>query len=175
MGFEYSLHKNYWSRNIQEENYKMIKKDLSDGYANHLDTKNIAFESSLLRKMMFNDTLVNMEDYDLLLRLPIHIKIKFLEEITVAHHHKEKAWDFFLLQINRGYWSYKVSIKHRNSYRYIKNQEIYVSSLSVFISKLINFRLDSKNILFRFVSGVGWGIGLMLGKIYTLFINKSAN
>ena len=112
MGSEESIIDNYWTKNIQKANKNLIKSSLDGRYVCHLDTKNFAINSSLIKKRKFDVNLLALEDFELYLRLKKYSKILFLQDIKVKHNHKQKGKDWFKTQMDRGYWCYKIKGLH---------------------------------------------------------------
>lgn len=115
MGHEEDLLKNYWTKNIQKKNEEFLKRSYHDNYIRHIDTKNFAIRSSLMKKAMFDTNIHNFEDLDLYLRLKKKTKIRFIESLRVGHYHKDSLVKTMLLNFDRAYWTTKIYKKYKNS------------------------------------------------------------
>ena len=115
MGFEKDLIGNFWTKNIQKSNWQLIKRSLNGDYVNHIDTKNFAIKTGLIKKMRFDPKLNNFEDFDLYLRLKGKIKIRFVPEIKVEHNHKSSFASFVINNFDRAYWATRIMEKHKDS------------------------------------------------------------
>ncbi|VVB82686.1 Glycosyltransferase AglE [uncultured archaeon] len=151
---------NYWSKNIQKANEQFISKNFNSDkrYVNHLDTKNFAIRSSLLKYLMFDESLGNMEDFELGLRLRKKVKIRFLNNIKVKHYHKSSLRKFFALQFDRAYWTYIIFQKHK--YDSEIKKELMFGGLSLW-----NNLSFPPWIIKQFLSDLGVGFFLFISKL----------
>lgn len=115
LGFENDLVKNYWSKNIQKKDWEFFKKNIRGKYINHIDTKNFAIKTSILKKLMFDASLENFDDLDLYLRLKENIKIRFVPSCKIWHRHKDSLFETIKLNFNRGFWTTRIWKKYKNS------------------------------------------------------------
>ncbi len=113
IGFETDLIKNYWTRNIQKAQWKLIKENLKGRYVSHLDTKNFAIKAELMKKLMFDSGLKSEEDFELYLKLKKIAKIRFNPLVKVKHNHKSSFIAVVKMNFDRGYWTKKVYEKHK--------------------------------------------------------------
>jgi glycosyltransferase involved in cell wall biosynthesis len=165
MGFEEEAIKNYWTTNIQNADWEFIKNFLNDGYSSHLDTKNFAIISSLMKKFMFDENLEAIEDFDLYLRIKNFSKILFLNELKVIHFHKDSFSKYFRIQLYRGYWTYRLyriyrkrkGIRNENTFQgfSLKNNILIIPFLLV---KLIK---NPEKFGFYLTSEISWRIGVI--------------
>jgi glycosyltransferase involved in cell wall biosynthesis len=119
MGFEKYPAPNYWTRNLisEEYEYSYYKKDR--GYASHIDTKNFAVKSEILKRLMFDPYFKRCEDVDFTLRFKQHYKVLFLPSIKVIHNQCYSLISLIRLQISRAYWTNMVYNRFQwNSIKY---------------------------------------------------------
>lgn len=102
-GFESDATGNYWSRCRQKDDEIFIKSKIDGHYLNHLDTKNFAIRSDILKATGFNTDLSACEDFDLFIRLHLqNIKIYFLGDLLVSHQHDASARAAWRTQFRQG-------------------------------------------------------------------------
>lgn len=170
MGFEEDPVKNYWTSNIQKSNCCFIKDNLNGRYARHIDTKNFAVKVDVIKQIMFDEDLHNLEDFDLYLRLKCSFNIRFVPDIMVRHYHKDSLSSWFKLQFDRGYWCYRIYRKHKYE-KNIKNEPMFQSLLIKNILLLpfwAIFQFFTRSVseaFFILVSETAWRLGLLWGKI----------
>jgi hypothetical protein len=58
VGSEKDLINNYWTKNIQKANSDFIRLKLHNRYISHIDTKNFAIEIFIMKKLMFDSTIM---------------------------------------------------------------------------------------------------------------------
>lgn len=114
VGFEEDLINNYWTKNIQMANWKYVKRNLNGKHTFHIDTKNFAIRASLIKKLMFDPRLGNIEDFDLFVRLRKIANIRFLPSLRVGHNHKNSLVKTAMANFNRGYWAIRVFKKYKS-------------------------------------------------------------
>lgn len=114
MGFEEDLVGNYWTRNIQKKSADYIERNLSGKYVSHLDTKNFAIRAGLMKELMFDPAIGNIEDFELFLRLGKETRIRFLPHVSVGHEHKTSFVKTARLNFDRGRWVGRIYLKHRS-------------------------------------------------------------
>lgn len=166
MGFEKPAILNYWTKNIQAGNLKVIQESLEGVYIKHLDTKNFAIDATLIKKLRFNPQLKNLEDLELYSRIKDEGNILFKQNVIVEHKHKESGKGWFFLQIERGYWFYIITNiikqkKNRPEFHYFQSQNI-IKDLLKFIKILYR---DPSKIPFVIISKIGWECGILKAKI----------
>ena len=113
IGYEKDLTNNYWTKYVQQRDDDLFFRSADGQYINHLDTKNLAIQSSLARTFQFDRALGDLEDFDLFLRLKPHYRIRFLPDLRVGHHHAASAFVMVKRSFSRGFWMAKVCQKHR--------------------------------------------------------------
>jgi glycosyltransferase involved in cell wall biosynthesis len=173
-GFQKDAIGNYWSNMRQEDDWRFIQSKIKDGYVDHLDTKNFAIKSSLLKKLRFNSQLPAYEDWDLFLRLKNEgIKIKFLPDLLVSHSHDSSLVELFKTQFHRG----KSATDIFDFYRQDKNfQGLLKNDESASSFRLRNFLFfipwatwqfifKTKEAPYRVVADLAWKIGIIAAKI----------
>lgn len=163
MGFEEDLTKNYWTKNIQKANWKFFQRNLDEGYINHIDTKNFAIKSSIIKKTMFDSNIGNFEDFDLFLRLKKLVKIRFVPSIKVKHNHKSCFMDVVKLNFDRAYWTTKIFHKYEGVKDEVMTESISVKNFILFpfwmILQFIKRPLGEAT--FLLVSEVSWRVGIL--------------
>ncbi len=170
MGFEEDSIDNYWTKSIQISNLDFINHHRKNDYVTCLDTKNFAIKSDIMKKMMFDENLGNLEDYELALRMRGKVKVKFLENVKVKHFHKNSFSKWVKLQFNRAYWNSKIFKKHKNSFNFnneIMMKDFYLKgniSLLPWIIRIFTTKSE-KNRFFRICSGIAWKLGTLYGRV----------
>ncbi|MDD5068299.1 MAG: glycosyltransferase family 2 protein [Candidatus Pacebacteria bacterium] len=165
MGFEEDIIKNYWTKNIQDSNWNLIKENSENGYTRHLDTKNFAIKTSLMKELMFDETMKCLEDLEFYLRLIERSRIKLLDMIKVNHYHKSSGIGWSKVQIDRGYWSYKIYKKYRKKNNFARLTMFKSLSITaqVFFPFWLIFQMirDPRRFPFVFVSEISWRVGTL--------------
>ncbi len=168
MGSEKDIINNYWTKNYQKANDFNRNKLKENHYIKNLDTKNFAIKSSLLKKMMFDQNLNALVDFELYLRLKNEYKIRFLPEVMVNHYHRDSFSSYFKMQFERGYWASKIYKKHR--YDKSIKKELLLRSISVKNFLLFPFwvflqflKKPPKEAFFVLISEIAWRAGLIKG------------
>ena len=168
MGLEENILENYWSKNIQEEQEKFFRSHVGGNYIDFIDTKNFAIRSELIKKYMFDSNLKNLEDFDLAFRIKKTEKIRLLQNVKVKHLHKNSFISWSKLQIERGFWSFKIYTKYKIEDINIKKEKTMTSTSLINTIKfpfwlIKQFFINPINkIPFIFVSEISWRIGLFL-------------
>ena len=149
-GFEKDAVGNYWSKMRQVADWQFIESKINKGYINHLDTKNFAIKSDILKRLRFNSELLAYEDWDLYLRLKKeNIKIKFLPELLVEHCHDSSFLELFFSQYMRGKClALILNIYHNNP----EFKEILEADESARSFKIRNFILFIPWAIWQFIS-----------------------
>jgi len=167
MGSERDIINNYWTKNIQKADYEFNKRNLEkNNHIKLLDTKNFAIKSSLLKKMMFDEKIRALEDFELYLRLKEKHKIRFLPEVRVIHRHRNSFEKYFKMQFERGYWAYRIYKNHRLDER-IKEEpvleNISIKNFIIFPLWLISqlFKKPPEEVFFILISEIAWRTGLV--------------
>lgn len=143
-GSEKNLIKNYWAKNIQKTNSDFVKRNINGKYISHIDTKNFAIKSSIMKELMFDSTLKALEDFELYLRLKRITKIRFLPAVKVGHRHPFSFKKLVKTNFARGYWAKKIFEKHKKNIS-LKDEPM-VESMS-----FTNFLLFFPWIIFQFI------------------------
>ncbi|MFH1308287.1 MAG: glycosyltransferase [archaeon] len=167
MGGEKDLVGNFWTKNIQEANLRFIKRNLRGKYSGHIDTKNFAIKSSIIKKFMFDSEIGNMEDLDLYLRIKDRYNILFLKNADVGHYHRNSFLDFIKTNFDRSYWVFKIYEKHKsreNPIAYpmfdsLNFKNLFLTPLWVMLQF---FKKSFKEALFIIVSELSWRVGLLI-------------
>ena len=170
MGSEKDLMKNYWTKNIQKANLKFINRNLTGKYIFHIDTKNFAIKSSIIKKNLFDPNILFHEDFELYLRLKKSVKIRYLHSVKVDHLHSNSFHSYIIKSFKRGYWVRKIFEKHRNKIS-IKN-EAMTESVSLKNNILFPFWMILQFItkplslsFFILLSELSWRAGILWSKI----------
>jgi len=163
MGFEEELIKNYWAKNIQKANWKFFQRNLNGEYINCIDTKNFAIKSSIIKKMMFDSSLSNFEDFDLSLRLKKLIKIRFVPSVRVKHNHESRFINVVKLNFDRAYWTTKIFQKHKGVKDEIMTESISIKNFALFpFWIMLQFMIKPwGEAFFLLVSEVSWRVGIL--------------
>ena len=166
VGSEKDLINNYWTKNIQKANSDFIKLKLHNHYISHIDTKNFAIKTPIMKKLMFDPTITALEDFDFCLRLKKITRIRFLPSVKVGHNHQSSFSSLVRTNFERGYWSKKIYDKHRKNPD-IKNEAMLRSiSLKNFLLFLpwivLQFIKESpQKAYFSFVADTSWRVGIL--------------
>lgn len=168
---------NYWSKNIQLANEKFISRHVSKDkeYTIHLDTKNFAIRSSIIKSLMFDESIKNIEDFELVLRLRKIAKIRFLKNVKVRHYHKSSLMQFFAVQFDRAYWAYIIFQKHKSDSNIKK--EVMFGSLSFWNYLFFPFWIiqqlasDRGMGFFLLISNIAWALGTFYAIIRKILNN----
>lgn len=170
MGFEKDLINNYWTKNIQKANQRFFKENLNGDYISHLDTKNFAIKSNLMKKLLFDSDLLAFEDYEFYLRLKKIAKIRFNSRIKVGHNHKSSFMKTVMVNFERAYWTMKIYKKYKECYDF--ENEIMTQSISIKNFILFPFWIILQFVkkpvgeaYFILVSEVSWRLGIIWEKI----------
>lgn len=166
MGFEEDLIKNFWTKNVQRANLEYLSRNLNKKYINHIDTKNFAIKTELIKKLMFDSKLVALEEFDFYLRLGNEIKIRFIPSLKVGHYHQDSFNKIVVLNFKRGFWAVKIYKKYQNSKR-LKNEPM-TESISIKNFILFPFWITWQFIkkpffqaIFLLISEVSWRAGVI--------------
>ena len=166
MGFEQDLIKNYWTKNIQKANWDFLKDKIFNNYISHIDTKNFAIKSSLIKDIMFDDNLKALEDFDFYLRIKNKTKIRFVPSVNVAHRHSSSFVELAKSSFTRAYWAVKIYYKHKQS-KEVKKESMFVTiSLKNFITFpfwiIIQFLTKPiGQLFFILISEISWRLGVV--------------
>ncbi len=112
-GFHDAAAGNYWARQIQQRDCIYFNRVRDGDHILHVDTKNFAIDGTLMRAMLFDERLQNMEDYDLCLRLTAAgVPILFTPDAVVAHHHRSSLRTVLSTNFSRGFWIGRIHRLH---------------------------------------------------------------
>lgn len=165
VGSDSDVIRTYWTKNIQKSMSEFMKRNLNKGYISHIDTKNLAIKTSLIKELMFDPKLHHLEDFDLFLRIRKKAKVRFLPSVFVGHNHKNSFIKTVMLNFNRGYWVTRVYKKHKS----IKSGD-YPMTESISIKNFISFpfwmmlqfiKRPISEAFFLFVSETSWRAGII--------------
>lgn len=168
LGSEEPAFSNYWSENIQKSQNNFAQSSSNNEYANMLDTKNCAFRADFLRENKFNASLGNSEDFAFYLKIKDKTKIRYLRNIKVKHFHKTNMKDWFLKQLDRGFWTTQVYKKETENRGEKMFESFSIKNWLLFLPWTF-FQLIKrpKEFIFIIVSEIGWRMGVIRG----FFIN----
>jgi len=158
---------NFWTKSMQKMEQKTRLTEIKDDYIDRIDTKNFAIESDLMKKFMFDDSLVFCEDTDLYLRIKMKdFKIKYLESVRVFHRHQPSFLSLIKREFNRGYWTAKIYKKYKKNPSLTNLPALKFVSVKSFItaplSMLINVSQKTPlEYLFFVVSAMSWKAGAL--------------
>lgn len=166
VGSEKDLINNYWTKNIQKANADFVKLGLHNNYVSHIDTKNFAIEAFIMKKLMFDSTIMALEDFDFYLRLKRIARIRFLPSVKVGHNHPSSFSSLVSMNFERGYWAKKIYDKHKKIAD-IKNEAMLRSiSLKNFLFFLpwivLQFIKEPiQKAYFSLVADTAWRVGIL--------------
>jgi glycosyltransferase involved in cell wall biosynthesis len=172
MGNEEIAFKNKLSYQIQRANHSLLLKHLSGNYINYLDTKNFAILSSVIKNLMFNSSLVQMEDFEFYLRLMLNdYKIRFLENVKVKHYHKTNLLDWIRVTFSRSYWNTQIFLLYKNriDFKHFSNFSCFSMKSYLLFPVDIFFYFIRKPFyqsIFVLISDLSWRLGLIFGLIF---------
>ena len=166
MGSEEDVVNNFWSSQIQRLNDAWIKRISSGQYVASLDTKNFAIKTDIMKHFMFDPEIGNLEDFEFALRIRPQIKIRYLPDVKVGHHHKTTFLSWAKLNYNRGYWGKKIYLKHKSNplfenepmFESMKGQNAFMFPFWITWHLLRNPGLQT---WFVCVSDLSWRLGLL--------------
>jgi len=167
MGSQKDLINNFWTKNKQIIEEKNRRKNVKDGYINMIDTKNFAIKTSLLKKLLFDDSLLFCEDVDLYIRIKLKkYKIRYLDSIFVYHYHQSSFLSFINREFNFGYWNTKIYKKYKNYKDIVNYPPLKFVSIKSFIKSPLSILINipKKNIteyLFFILNATIWKIGAL--------------
>lgn len=170
VGGEEPAIKNFWAENIQKADDEFIKSNLNRGYLSHIDTKNFAIKSSIMKKNFFNENLKAVVDFELYLRLKNKIKIKFLPEVKVLHYHRSSINQIIKNSFEKGYYAFKtyeIHKKDKDIKKQTSMQSLFLKNIFLYPFKMI-FYLSKNSIgptLYKLINGLSWGFGNLYGKL----------
>lgn len=135
-------------------------------YINHIDTKNFAIKTPVLKKIMFDPNLENFEDLDLYLRLKEIIKIKFIPSLVVGHHHINSFIETVRLYFDRGYWTKIIYAKYKTKDNINKDPMFESISFKNFLTFPLwicyqFLRKPNKESVFLLISELSWRAGIL--------------
>ena len=165
VGRQKSYESGFWQSQLQRADWEFIKQRINRKYISHIDTKNFAIKSSLIRKLMFDPHIKNLEDFEFKLRAEERSKIRFLPGIKVVHVHKNSFLKVVFLGFDRGYWATRIYLKNRKNKKQSADPMFESISAWNFIKfpfwMAINFlKMPLKNSFFEFIWEISWRAGI---------------
>jgi len=172
LGFEKEFRKSYWNTSMIRANKNHIRRIVKNGYVNHIDTKNFAIRSDIIKKNNFNTELKAMEDFDLYLRMKKKIKIKYNPRVMVIHNHNYNLREVFMTNIERGYWTTYIYYKYNDKKlgTELMTQWTKANKFLLMLRYFIHRIIDEKSKFFFIVSNLGWFLGVNYYKIKRFFL-----
>ena len=178
MGFEEAAGGNYWTRMRQEEDARFVFSKFDGRYAAHIDTKNFVIRADCIQSTMFDPTIQAYEDWDLFLRLKKKgVKIRFLPDLKVRHHHDASLGELWKTQYVRARGFERIFIERIRdpAFRdYFKEDESARShriwNFFAFIPwAVFQFIVHPHRAPFRVMSDAAWKVGLVVESISIRF------
>jgi GT2 family glycosyltransferase len=178
MGFEEAAGENYWTRMRQEEDGRFVFSKFDGRYAAHIDTKNFAIRADCIKDTMFDPTIQAYEDWDLFLRLKKKgVKIRFLPDLKVRHHHDASLRELWRTQYARARGLERIFVEriHDPAFRdYFKEDESARShriwNFFAFVPwAVFQFIVYPHRAPFRVMSDAAWKVGLVVESISIRF------
>jgi len=163
IGGEVDKLNSFWTKQQQEFNKKFVTARRYDKYVHHLDTKNCAFDASLIKKFKFDPHIANLEDFELKIRLEQQkIRVYYLKECKVSHYHKNSFISLFVRRVNQGYWAAVIQRKHHTTEDPMFDA-ISIEGITKFVPRVIFsfWKKGFRFFLFEAVTGTAWRIGII--------------
>ncbi len=169
VGGEINSEMNKWEKIAHQKHVTFMKRQKGDGqYIHFIDTKNFAIRKQVLISVGgFNGSLVDLEDFDLKIRLEkANFKICYLPEVRVVHHHPKQLSQVWSRKRSQGYSAAKLYFNNRGWFR--KYPEEHVSSVN-----LVNFFLVYPKLIvllivqgwnpfhYELVEATAWRVGIV--------------
>tara|TARA_Y100000310_G_scaffold345788_1_gene469948 strand:+ start:2302 stop:3414 length:1113 start_codon:yes stop_codon:yes gene_type:complete len=178
MGGEIDPVDNFWTRRIHNFNRNYYISHSDGVYIIALDSKNFAVRRNVIIKYMFDREICNAEDFEFSIRITGKEKIRFLSEVCVNHFHKSSLLGWTKIVFNRGYWSYKIHLKHRknNVYKRVFSSFFNATESNFFIYLISTVRASKRyaiqDFFFLYMTVSYWQFGMVLCRL-DLFSNKA--
>ncbi|MFX0134838.1 MAG: glycosyltransferase [Candidatus Hodarchaeota archaeon] len=174
-GLKKAIFLNYWTRNIEKEERRLVTERLKDKKVGLLDTANFAIKKSVLKKAGYtNPDVCSVNDTELDTRLKIKGYEIYFKEVKVLHHHPDTALSVFKKQFKRG----ELNARLRKTYKAYKELFLIpskVHQLCYFIGIGSELLCLHKNFKYDFITGMGWRIGLVYGYLWGKNYFKNIN
>jgi glycosyltransferase involved in cell wall biosynthesis len=165
----------YWSCQAQLAGQRHMDHQVTDPpYIDHLDTKNLAIRKDVLVEVGgFDGRLKALEDFELKVRLRRSgIRIFYLRDLKVRHHHRERLTDLFRSRFEQGRWAAVIFSMHRDFFDSEKGRDntiksMYPLDVLMFPAHLVLFLLRSgpREFVFEAVTGYIWRLGNLRGRL----------
>jgi glycosyltransferase involved in cell wall biosynthesis len=170
VGGEAPAFNNFWAKNTQQANSDFVKKRMEkDGHINHIDTKNFAINSEIIKKNLFNVSLMAIEDYELYLRLKKIVKIRYLGELKVKHYHPANFSKVIKTNFERGHYAPIIFAMHKNEN--LKSEtmmtSMYVKNILLYPFRIISSPLSKPFglVIYNAIAASSWTLGNLYAKI----------
>lgn len=172
LGSEKPTIKNYWSNMIQSTSNEFLMSRIKNGYVKHIDTKNFIIKSEIIQRIAFNESVHQLEDFDLYLRSKGGLRIAYDSSIIVMHHHPTTVMGTLNQYFRRGVGIQELRKIHGDRHL----QEAMFES-----TKLVNnlkfpawmikqvISTPPKRSFFTLVSELSWRSGIIWAKLRQMF------
>jgi len=171
-GFQQSVAKDFWSRQIQIRSERKIDDFNNRSVIGMIDTKNFAIKKISLKKVDYSGRkYVNANDSEFSIRFYKHnLKLKFLKEVKVLHHHPNSFKKIVCKYFDRAFWCVTIANDYEKSLRktdFMKRTNQTFWSFIKFFPGLFKtfFTKGFKYTYFDLVTGLAWRVGIIYGKI----------
>lgn len=170
-GSEINATDDFWNRQIQLGVLEKIKKTKNKNIIiGRIDPKNFAISREALKKIGFTSRkYFSAMDTELAIRFQKNnLKLKFLKNIKIKHHHADNIRTVIRKYCYRAYWCTIVTKDHKN---FLKNTDFLKETAQTpfsfikFFPGLIKTVIQKgfKYAYYDFITGVSWRIGLIYG------------
>ena len=168
-GSQENFQNNYWSKQTQIRS-KAKNEFVTEEVIGRVDTKNFAIKTSALKQLGFTSRkYVSGNDTDLSIKVQKNnLKLKFLNNIKVKHHHPTSFKKLVHKYFYRAYWCTKITQDNNN---YLKNTDFkrrtaqtfwyFIKFLPGLVKTL--FTKGFKYTYFDLVTGSTWRMGILYG------------
>jgi len=170
MGTEDDIVNNFWTRNYQKQVFKMYDELVDGDYiTDYLDTKNVAFKSEFIKKILFDPALKNCEDLELSIRVKKNYKIRFIPKVKVKHYHKRSFSKFTRLFFDRGFWTAKIFLKYKNQGETLNKKpfnHLKIKNYLLLLPWIAHEYLKRKKtgeVFYMSVAEISWRLGFLYG------------
>ncbi|MBN1540111.1 MAG: glycosyltransferase [Candidatus Thermoplasmatota archaeon] len=173
-GNEEAVASGFWSREAQKAGQRHIGSHVDGATIDHIDTKNLALRSSVLKEIGgFDQELLAMEDFDLKIRLKKKgYSFRYLNDLRVKHHHREDLRSLYRSRVEQGYWAGVIYLRNRDFFDAEEKKDntigsMYPSDIVKFPIHLAFFlpRNGISSFIFEAATGIFWRIGNIKGRL----------
>jgi len=165
MGKIYSEPKNFWSKFMYYVDLEQIKKSRRQNYINTIYTGNFAICTELLKQLMFDQNIKNLDDFEFFLRLRALASIRLLQHVKVTHQYDNNFLSVVKNRFDKGYWYTKIFFKHKNNtkiYNEMKQSISLFNWVEFIVDQPLNLiKSGIRKTFFDIVSGISWRLGIL--------------